>query len=120
MQLLSIDAIREADGGWSWNQWFKAGDVPQEHTTTPRKLLTFLRRGGWLRSSTTGKLAVEDDGYNLVVVSRHTAEPLYAVVYGDTEVEDTVTPRLTTRPLIRSRLSHRATLRLATAKHSSQ
>ena len=29
-----------------------------------------------------GQVAIEDDGYNVVVVERHTREPLYAIEYG--------------------------------------
>lgn len=49
-------------------------------THSARKLLKLFRDrtglAGW------GQVAIEDDGYNVVVVERHTRKPLYAIEYG--------------------------------------
>lgn len=81
-QVLSIDAWRY-DEGWTWNAWFKVGSVPAEVASYPaRKLLSFMRSEGYLTERSKGRVAVEDDGYNLVIVSRGTREPLFAIEYG--------------------------------------
>ena len=81
-RVLSIDAWRY-DDGWTWNNWFHVGDVPREVCElTPRRLLRFLRAEGYLGAKSGGKVAIDDDGHNLVIVNRTTREPLYAVEYG--------------------------------------
>lgn len=82
-RILSIDAWREAGGGWTWNQWYSLGTMPREAAlSSTRKLLRYLRNEGLLSRYSCGRVAVEDDGYNLVVVARKTREPLIAVEYG--------------------------------------
>lgn len=82
-RILRIDAWREPGGGWTWNQWWYAGTVPCEVAlSSTRKLLRYLRSEGLLSRYSCGKVAVEDDGYNLVIVARKTREPVFAVEYG--------------------------------------
>jgi hypothetical protein len=86
-QVLFIDAWRDSDGGWVWNQWFKLQKielVPQDLDNV-RKLLNVLRKAELLSPKSRGKLAVEDDGYNMVIMRRHTREPILAVEYGPVE-----------------------------------
>jgi hypothetical protein len=81
--LLSIDAWRDGPG-WNWNQWFKVAMIPLSICDlSPRKLLTWLRSEGYLGSGTAGKVAIEDDGYNIVILARGTREPLFALAYGE-------------------------------------
>lgn len=78
--LLSIDAWREA-GGWTWNNWHKVGTVPVSVCDlAPRAMLRRLRE---VIDIPAGTVAVEDDGYNVVIVARGTGEPLCAVAYGE-------------------------------------
>ena len=105
--LLSIDAWREADGGWFWNSWSNAGenmdlgeiilrptDAPDDrrharrvHT---RRLLSYLRGVGKLSATSRGLCAVEwdsDDTNAAVIINRRTGEPLYAFAY-DSDATD--------------------------------
>ena len=83
-QILSIDAYREAEGGWVWNQWFNVQecvDIPDN--VTNRQLLKLCRDKFEILSDwSKGRLAVEDDGHNLVITHRGTGEPLFAFDYG--------------------------------------
>lgn len=85
VRVLSVDAWRSKHGGWEWNNWFKVGTLPREACDySPRKLLGLLRKDGYLTPGSAGKLALEDDGYNVVIVAKGTREPLYALEYGST------------------------------------
>lgn len=86
MSILSIDAWRDSEGGWTWNKWFKRGSISQEDydlLDTNRKILKWLRKEGILMEETAGLVAIEDDQYNTVVVWKGTREPLYAIAYGE-------------------------------------
>jgi len=82
-KVLSIDAWRDGDHGWFWNQWFSAGKFNLEEGETNRSILRKMRDGGWLADASKGKVAVEDDQYNLVIVAKGTREPLFAIEYGN-------------------------------------
>lgn len=85
IRVLSIDAWRDGDG-WTWNQWFNRGTCPLSVCDMkPRALLRFMRHEGYLSDGSKGCVAVEDDGYNMVIVARHTREPLFALEYGAVE-----------------------------------
>lgn len=88
-QILSIEAWRDSEGGWTWNQWYARGTLtaadldkcaPGGRVDT-RKLLTALRAEGL--DIPSGMVAVDDDQHNYVVVQKNTREPLYAVCYGE-------------------------------------
>lgn len=82
VRLLSIDAWREGSG-WVWNNWHHVGQVPREWChLTPRALLAKLRRE-CSRVPAQGYAAVEDDGYNVVVIHKNTGEPFIALAYGE-------------------------------------
>lgn len=83
-KLLSIDAWREADGGWNWNNWHTVGHVPTAYADMPaRALLRALRTDGYLSAASAGRVAVEDDGYNVVIVRRSDSCPVLAIEYGN-------------------------------------
>lgn len=80
--VLSIDAWRDPNG-WTWNAWYKVDVLPWEVLDySPRKLLRTLREAGLLSEKSKGRVALDDDGHNLVVVDKNTREPLYALEYG--------------------------------------
>lgn len=82
VNVLSIDAWRY-DGCWNWNAWYTVGTVPLATCDlTPRRLLAYLRKEGYLAEGSKGRVRVEDDGYNVVVLARGTGEPLIALEYG--------------------------------------
>ena len=87
-RVLSIDAWRDPEGGWTWNGWYQAGSIHRSTVNewgwpvNARKALHWFRREGYITKASAGKVAIEDDGYNVVVVARGTREPLFAVEYG--------------------------------------
>lgn len=83
--VLSIDAWRDGEG-WAWNQWHRVGEWPAGWLSlSPRRLLRAMREEGYLGKGSVGRVAIEDDQYNLIVVDRHTREPLFALPYGEHE-----------------------------------
>jgi len=86
MRILSIDALRD-QGGWSWNQWYTVGTItPEELATlkTNRQILKYMRTNGFLSTHhSAGRVAVEDDQYNLVIMAKGSRRPLFAIEYGN-------------------------------------
>lgn len=81
--VLSIDAWRGIEGGWDWNSWDIVGAAPVETMHyTPRRLLAWMRSEGYISKQSAGRVAVHDDGYNLVITDRRNGCPLYAIEYG--------------------------------------
>ena len=85
MKVLSIDAWRN-DCGWDWNNWFTVAEIDQETflgLKTNRMTLKLLREElGLLTNDSKGRVALEDDGYNVVVVEKGNRRPLLAIEYG--------------------------------------
>jgi hypothetical protein len=85
VSILSIDAWRSPEG-WTWNNWFCVGETNVSLCDkSHRAILTHLRSEGLLSQGSAGKVTIEDDGYNLVVLARGTREPLFAIAYGEVE-----------------------------------
>ncbi len=83
VSILSIDAWRNGSG-WDWNQWFKVGECPLDVAElTPRKLLKYMRDNGYLSDKSVGKVAIDDDQYNVVIIEKSTRMPLFAIAYGE-------------------------------------
>lgn len=82
-QVYSIDAWRDPDGGWTWNQWFAVGKQELPDRVTTRQLLKHARDAGYLTDYPKGRVKVDDDGYNLTICDRGTGEPLIAYCYGE-------------------------------------
>lgn len=83
-KLLSIDAWADAGGDWNWNAWRTVGHVPVAYADMPaRALLRALRTDGYLSAASAGRVAVEDDGYNVVIVRRSDSCPVFAIEYGN-------------------------------------
>lgn len=82
VRVLSIDAWRDHEG-WNWNNWYGAGWFPLGHVDDkPRAILRRLRALGLLSAASAGRVALDDDGYNLVVRLRVNGEPIFAIEYG--------------------------------------
>ena len=83
-ELLSIDAWRDQEG-WQWNSWHRLEkDIfIAESELTPRKILKTLRKWNYLSTESKGRMAIEDDGYNIVVENKDTGEPVLALCYGE-------------------------------------
>jgi len=88
VRVLSIDAWRDSEGGWTWNNWFDVGRAPIDVCNyTPRRLLAWFRAEGYLRADSAGRCAIEDDGYNVVVLERHSRMPVFALEYGAVDAD---------------------------------
>ena len=82
-RILRIDAWRNAGGGWDWNNWRSIGECPLEVTKlSARAFLKWMRENRILSANSAGRVRVEDDQFNLVILERHSGEPLIAVEYG--------------------------------------
>ena len=82
-RILSIDAWGNSEGGWDWNQWYHVGEFPTKLLDkSNRVLLRWLRENDFLGKASIGKCAIEDDGFNIVVLQRSNNMPLYAIEYG--------------------------------------
>ena len=83
MKVLSIDAWRDGDG-WFWNNWFHVGDIDAEEINldSARDVLRQMRERGYMAEGSQGLAAIDDDGYNVVIIARGTREPLFAIEYG--------------------------------------
>jgi len=88
MKVLSVDAWAEPGGGWSWNEWHHVGNISKEEfesLTDNRKIIAWFREEGFLGDGSRGKVAVDDDQYNIVIVKKSNRQPLFAIEYGNEE-----------------------------------
>lgn len=84
-ELREIDAWRDEDGGWIWNdsRVIEDGLYLQESELKPRKLLQYLRKWGYLSPYSKGRVRVEDCGDIIEIQDRKTGEPLLALIMLD-------------------------------------
>jgi hypothetical protein len=80
-KILSIDAWGNEEDGYEWNNWHTVGELTEAQLNS--SLASALISKGLLSPASKGKVGVEDDGYNYVIVDRLTREPLFAIEYGD-------------------------------------
>lgn len=84
VSILSIEAWGNKREGYQWNSWYKRGSIEVDLIpSTNRGILKLMRSMGHLSAFSAGKVAVEDDGYNIVIVDRSSMEPLFAIAYGE-------------------------------------
>ena len=81
-RVLSIDAWRESEGGWEWNNWFHVGDIDSLPESN-RAILKLMRDEGFLTEYSKGRVYVDDDQYNIVICDRSNHMPLFAIEYGN-------------------------------------
>ena len=82
-RLVSIDAWRDCDGGWTWNNSFTVEDgVYLGNDITARRLLKFMRQSGWLTSASKGRVSIDWHGEMMdpmiEILDKSTGEPLLA------------------------------------------
>ncbi len=78
-RLVSIDAWRDCDGGWTWNNWFTVEDgVYLGNDITARRLLKFMRQSGWLTDESKGRVRVDWEWDIIEIQDKNTGEPLLA------------------------------------------
>lgn len=93
-RVLSIDAWREPEGGWTWNDVhvLRQSITPMEidsfyvmnkagsyRKLSARRVLAWLRARGILSSQSAGRVRVEDNGHCIEIQARGTYEPLIAI-----------------------------------------
>ena len=90
LTLLSIDAWKDPDGGWFWNDMLKLEEdiwVPEDSSlhTSNRSLLKYFRENlGVLNDYSKGRVAIDRnddimDGVLWVVCSKNTGQPIFAL-----------------------------------------
>lgn len=78
-RLVSIDAWRDCDGGWQWNQWYTVEDsvsIPNNMTT--RQLLKLMRDRGWLTDESKGRVRVAWEWDIIEIQDKNTGAPWLA------------------------------------------
>lgn len=80
--ILSIDAWKEAEGGWTWNNSFYAEkDIYiDESMLTPRKIFKLLRKLDILSEYSKGKVSLEEQWPIFEIQNKNTFEPLFALI----------------------------------------
>jgi len=77
--LLSIDAWRDPDSGWTWNDVrLIEENIYISHPVSNRRLLNFMRSNNWLNDYSKGRIAVKDTGYDIEIQNKNTSEPIFA------------------------------------------
>lgn len=87
VNVLSIDAWADGADGWIWNNWHKVGSVDLDDVpTSDQGKIQWFHSQGYVTERALTECEIDDDGYNFVIVSRETWEPLYAIAYGEADV----------------------------------
>jgi len=82
IRILSIDAWRDGPS-WTWNNWFHVASIERDELPKgTRSILRMLRERGMLTDRSKGRVAIEDDQYNLVIIEKGNRRPLFAIEYG--------------------------------------
>ena len=91
MKILSVDAwAGDEPGSWDWNQWFHVGDISTkdfDKMKSNREYIKYFRDEGYITDYSKGKVGIDDDGYNIVLIEKGTRRPLYAIEYGAVEFD---------------------------------
>jgi hypothetical protein len=87
IRVLQIDAWGNKEDGYEWNNWYTIHTIKDQvfihrllNQINRNEVMDYLKANDLIRYS--NKLAIEDDGYNIVVLDRYTREPLLALEYG--------------------------------------
>ena len=84
MNILSIDAWIDGDELWTWNAWYKVGEISKgefERIELEEGFLNWFIGEGYVSNLPDG-IEIEDDEHNIVVMDKETGKPLYAIEYG--------------------------------------
>ena len=86
MKVLSIDAWWDGEGGYTWNNWWKVGEISKEEfesLKTEKDYRLWFKRNGYTTTANKRKVSIDDDQYNIVLSDAKTGRPLYAIEYGN-------------------------------------
>ena len=80
-ELLFVDAWRDVDGGWTWNDSAVICDdfTLEDRDLTPRRVPFLLREKGYLTEESKGKIRVDFTEGMVEIVEKNTGEPLLAL-----------------------------------------
>lgn len=82
--IVSIDAWNGPDG-WTWNNSFQLSDVESkdiDKLKTPRKVCAYLRKLGYLKAESAGKVQVDYSGSDpdcIEIKDKSSGEPVLAI-----------------------------------------
>ena len=82
--VLSIDAWGNETDGYEWNEWFNVGTIDLDLDAENRQIIQAMVNAGYLTRAALESAAVEDDGFNIVIIDKETREPVFAIEYGPT------------------------------------
>ena len=87
-ELRSIDALREFEGGWTWNASYTLGNpiMFREDGITTRQILKALRQLNYLSDYSKGKMRVEDAWPIIEIQMRGTHEPVFALMFDEERI----------------------------------
>lgn len=88
IEIRSVDAWRDPDGGWSYNDSFvicreEVKNVLLNPDITNRKLLKFLRDMGVLSAESKGKVRIHESWPYIEVQNKNTEEPLIQIYFDE-------------------------------------
>jgi hypothetical protein len=75
----NIEAWRDGEGGWTWNNSSREGDVELPKDPTTRDILKAMRDAGHLSEKSRGAVRVENMGEGFEIQAKSDGEPLYAL-----------------------------------------
>jgi hypothetical protein len=85
IRVLNVSAYKD-DGYWNWNYWNTVAEITKEQflaLKSDRQTIKFVRDElGLLSEHSKGKIAVDDDGYNVTIVQKSNNMPIFALEYG--------------------------------------
>ena len=86
-EIRSIDAWREPEGGWSWNDsYLLEKDVFfHESALNSRQILRYLRERGYLTSFSKGKVRVSHEWPLYEIQDKNSDKPLLALIFEERE-----------------------------------
>lgn len=87
IEIRGIDAWRDGEGLWYWNESFILADDVFWHAEdfTPRKILKQLRNWNFLSRASKGQVRVVDEGDLVEVQEKSTGRPILALLVRETK-----------------------------------
>jgi hypothetical protein len=81
-KLVSVVSWREWDVGWSWHSMhtLEPNIIFEESKLTPRTILRYLRKWGFLTQESKGKLRVDIQDSIIKIQIKSTYEPILALI----------------------------------------
>lgn len=81
--LVSIEAWRNSEGGWDWNNQYKLEEVEIDSNISSRKLCKWLRNNFYLNERSKGKVRVNNEYEIIEILNKATNEPIFAFIMNE-------------------------------------